>query len=47
VQIDQGSCGTDPLPGRWYKVMADNYYNTLELAVHMRDNRQMLVGGTM
>jgi len=35
------------LPGRWYKVMADNYYNTLALALHMMNNRSVLVGGTM
>ena len=35
------------LPGRWYKVMADNYYNTLTLALHMMNSRSVLVGGTM
>ena len=35
------------LPGSWYKVMADNYYNTLALATHMMENRRVLVGGTM
>jgi len=27
--------------------MADNYYNTLALALHMMNNRSVLVGGTM
>ena len=34
------------LPGRWYKVMQDNYYQSVAIAVHMRDNRNILVAGT-
>lgn len=35
------------LPGRNYKVFADNYYNSVELAQHMLRNREILVCGTM
>ncbi len=35
------------LSGRWHRVMADNYYCKPDVVVHMRDNRNVLVGGTM
>jgi hypothetical protein len=41
------ACGTFPLPGSWYRVMADNYYNSVPLTVFMRDHRRIYVGGTM
>ena len=34
------------LTGKYYKVMQDNYYQTVALAVHMRDNRNVLCAGT-
>jgi hypothetical protein len=34
------------LRGKWYKVMQDNYYQTVAVAVHMRDNRNILCAGT-
>jgi hypothetical protein len=34
------------LTGKWHKVMLDNYYQTVELATHMRDNRNILCAGT-
>lgn len=40
-------CSTAPLPGKWYKIMADNYYCTVEFCEYLRDNRRILVGGTM
>lgn len=44
--IDQ-LCDRAVLPGTGYKVFADNYYNTIDLADHMMRNRQILVCGTM
>ena len=35
------------LPGRWYKTMADNYYNTEALAIHMKSTHEILVCGTL
>ena len=34
------------LTGKWHKVMQDNYYQTVDVAVHMRDNRNVLCAGT-
>lgn len=34
------------LTGKWHKVMQDNYYQSVELAEHMRDNRNVLCAGT-
>jgi hypothetical protein len=34
------------LSGKYHKVMQDNYYQTVALAVHMRDNRNILCAGT-
>ena len=34
-------------PGSWYKIMADNYYNTVEFCVWLRNTMNMLIGGTM
>lgn len=44
--IDQ-LCNRAVLPGTMYKVFADNYYNTIDLADHMMRNREILVCGTM
>ncbi len=34
------------LKGKYYKVMQDNYYQSVSLAVHIRDNRNILCAGT-
>ena len=39
-------CGGALLQGKWHKIMADNYYITVDIAKHMRDNRNMLFAGT-
>ena len=44
--IDQ-LCSEAQLLDWWHKVMADNFYNSEALSIHMRDNRRLLVGGTM
>ena len=35
------------LPGRWYKIMADNYYNTVAFTAWLRNTLSILIGGTM
>ena len=37
--------GSAMLTGKWHKIMQDNYYQTVDVAVHMRDNRHVLCDG--
>ncbi len=39
--------GCSCFPGIWYKIMADNYYNTVAFCNWLRASKSMLIGGTM